>query len=66
MEQKDGKIILITSGIHGGEYPGIQTAIELAQELNPAEVQGALIILHPVNTQAFAKSCGSDSGRRKI
>lgn len=50
---KDGKIILITSGIHGGEYPGIQTAIELAQELNPAEVQGALIILHPVNTQAF-------------
>ncbi len=38
-----------------GEYPGIQTAIELAQELNPAEVQGALIILHPVNTQAFCK-----------
>ena len=50
---KDGKIILITSGIHGGEYPGIQTAIELSQELNPADVQGAIIILHPVNTQAF-------------
>ena len=49
---------MITSGIHGGEYPGIQTAIELSQELNPADVQGAIIILHPVNTQAFAKSCG--------
>lgn len=48
-----GKTVLITSGIHGGEYPGIQTAIELAQELTPQEVHGTLILLHPVNTQAF-------------
>lgn len=54
-----GKIVLITSGIHGGEYPGIQTAIELAQELNPEDVKGILIILHPVNTQAFFKSVAS-------
>ena len=26
----DGPTVLITSGIHGGEYPGIQTAIELS------------------------------------
>lgn len=50
---EDGKTVLITSGIHGGEYPGIQTAIELSQELTPAQVKGAVIILHPVNTQAF-------------
>ncbi len=54
--KQDGKIILITSGIHGGEYPGVQTAIELAQELCAEEIYGALIILHPVNTGAFFKS----------
>ena len=57
--EKDGKIVLITSGIHGGEYPGIQTAIELAQEINPADVRGAVIILHPVNTQAFLQRVAS-------
>lgn len=51
---KDGKTILITGGIHGGEYPGILTAIELAQELDPVNIAGQLIIVHPVNTQAFA------------
>ncbi len=57
--EQDGKTVLITSGIHGGEYPGIQTAIELAQELSPAEVRGAVILLHPVNTQAFLQGVAS-------
>ena len=52
---KDGKIILITSGIHGGEYPGIQTAIELAQRVKSCRGSRGAIILHPVNTQAFCK-----------
>lgn len=49
----EGKTILITGGIHGCEYPAIQTAIELANELNPEEIAGRLMIIHPVNTSAF-------------
>ena len=30
----EGPTVLITSGVHGGEYPGIQTAIELSNELD--------------------------------
>ena len=51
--KKDGKTILITAGIHGCEYPGIQTAIELAREINEEEVAGNIIIIHPVNIEAF-------------
>lgn len=51
--KKDGKTILITAGIHGCEYPCIQTAIELAREINEEEVAGNIIIIHPVNIEAF-------------
>lgn len=50
---KPGKTVVITGGTHGGEYPGIETAIRLAQQLEPAEVSGRLAIVHPVNTTAF-------------
>ncbi|WP_069999801.1 M14 family metallopeptidase [Cellulosilyticum sp. I15G10I2] len=49
----EGKTVLITAGIHGGEYPCIQTAIELAQEIDPMDIAGQIIIIHPVNTSAF-------------
>lgn len=48
-----GKTIVITAGIHGGEYPCIETAIELAQELNPNNIAGRIIIIHPVNWEGF-------------
>ena len=55
---RPGPRILISSGIHGSEYPGIQTAIELAAEIEPEQLQGQLVILHPVNVAAFyEKSC---------
>ncbi|WP_296705962.1 succinylglutamate desuccinylase/aspartoacylase family protein [Algoriphagus sp.] len=50
---KPGKVILITSGVHGGEYPCIETAIQLANEIDPAEVSGSVLIIHPVNPAAF-------------
>ncbi len=50
---KPGKEILITGGVHGGEYPCIETAIRLAQELLPETVSGTILIIHPVNTAAF-------------
>ena len=52
---KEGKSLLITAGVHGGEYPCIKAAIEIAKEINPADVCGNIIIVHPVNVEAFFK-----------
>ncbi|MFI3212368.1 MAG: succinylglutamate desuccinylase/aspartoacylase family protein [Eubacteriales bacterium] len=49
----EGRMVLITSGIHGGEYPSIEAVIELASELQPNEIQGSMIIFHPVNVEGF-------------
>lgn len=48
-----GKKILITGGVHGGEYPCVETAIRLARDLQPTDISGTLVIIHPVNTAAF-------------
>ena len=49
----DGPTLLVTAGIHGGEYPGIAAAMELGGELEPEHLHGFLIMLHPVNIQGF-------------
>ena len=49
----DGPTLLVTAGIHGGEYPGIAAAMELGHSLDPQEIHGSLIMLHPVNIQGF-------------
>ena len=51
--KEDGKVVLLTTGIHGGEYPSIESVLELAQELQPGDITGALVILHPVNVDGF-------------
>jgi len=48
-----GKSMLLTAGVHGGEYPCIETAIQLANELDPTEMKGTILIIHPVNPAAF-------------
>lgn len=49
----DGPTLLITAGIHGGEYPGIAAAMELGRDVQPEDVHGLLIMMHPVNIQGF-------------
>lgn len=51
--KEDGESILIMGGIHSAEYVGIQSAIELARELDPKNVKGKIIILPLVNTNGF-------------
>ena len=51
--EKHGPIVLATAGIHGGEYPGIAAAIELGRDFKPEDISGILILIHPVNIQAF-------------
>jgi predicted deacylase len=51
--KKEGKTVVITGGTHGGEYPGIETAIQLALELDPEDISGQIVITHPMNLPAF-------------
>ena len=49
----DGPTVLVTSGVHGSEYPGIAASMELGRDLDPEEIHGCLILMHPVNVSAF-------------
>jgi predicted deacylase len=51
--KNDGKTVLITAGIHNAEYSGIETAIQLAGEIEPDEICGGLIVIHLVNVSGF-------------
>lgn len=48
-----GPVLWVTAGIHGAEYPSIEAAIQLATELSPHDLHGAVVILPIVNTAAF-------------
>lgn len=52
---KPGKTVLITAGIHSGEYPGIPAAIRIAKEIEPERLTGNLLIMHCVNVSGFWK-----------
>ena len=60
----DGPVVLVTSGVHGSEYPGIAASMELGKELEPEDIHGCLVIMHPVNVSAFwarmAEFCPED------
>jgi predicted deacylase len=51
--KKTGKKVLITGGTHGGEYPGIEASIRLAAQLSPDNINGTVVIVHPLNVPAF-------------
>ncbi len=50
---KEGKTVLICGGIHNAEYVGIQAAMELADELDPADVNGNIVIVRLANRSGF-------------
>lgn len=50
---KEGKTVLITGGIHNAEYVGIQAAIEVAELLDPDQIEGNIIIVNLVNRTGF-------------
>lgn len=50
---KTGKTLLVTAGIHAGEYPGIVAVTHLAREVDASRVQGNIIFMHCVNTSGF-------------
>lgn len=50
--EEEGDTILISAGIHGGEYIGIQTAMELSREIDPSRLKGNIVFLLVANPQA--------------
>lgn len=50
---KPGKTILMTAGMHSGEYPGVPAVIRTAREIDPARVTGNIMLVHCVNTSGF-------------
>jgi predicted deacylase len=48
----DGPTALVTAGVHGDEYEGLVIARRLLAEIEPADLQGRLIIMPGVNWPA--------------
>jgi len=48
-----GPRVSITAGVHGGEYPGIEAAIQTAAGLDPKNVRGQVVVVHIVDVPAF-------------
>ena len=48
-----GKTIVVSAGIHSGEYPGVAACGILSEQIDPLKVNGRIIILHCINTQGF-------------
>ncbi len=57
--EQPGKTVLVTAGVHGGEYVGIQAAIELSRELKIEKTVGTIVILKVLNRPAFEQRKGS-------
>ncbi len=49
----EGQTLLVTAGIHGGEYPSIEAGIRFGSQLNPTEMSGQIIVMSPVSLNAF-------------
>lgn len=51
--RKPGKSLVVTAGVHGCEYVGIEALRSLCMELNPDDISGRVILLPLVNPEGF-------------
>lgn len=51
--KNEGKTLVITAGVHGGEYVGIEASIRLIKELDAEKMYGNIIICPILNTDGF-------------
>lgn len=51
--EESGKTLVITAGVHGCEYVGVQTARKLWKSLKCEEMKGQVIILPLINAEGF-------------
>lgn len=50
---KPGPVLFINAGVHGGEYPAIETVIRLSRALDPLTIAGTVILMPVLNLPAF-------------
>lgn len=50
---RPGPVIFVNAGIHGGEYPAIETVVRLSRSIDASEVSGAIVLMPVVNLPAF-------------
>jgi uncharacterized protein len=50
---REGKVLVVISGVHGDEYEGPRTILELCSTLDPAEMTGDLIAVPVAHPPAF-------------
>ncbi len=48
-----GKTLIVTAGVHGCEYIGIQAVRELSEEIKPDELNGSVIFIPLINENGF-------------
>lgn len=48
-----GPVLFVGAGVHGGEYPAVETVIRLARTLDPAALSGAVVLMPVLNLPAF-------------
>lgn len=51
--EQPGPAVLISAGVHNAEYVGIQSAIELAEELTPEQLTGSVVLIHLMNPTGY-------------
>ena len=51
--EQEGETVLISGGLHNAEYVGIQAAMELADEIDPSQVKGNIIVIRLMNRTGF-------------
>jgi len=52
---KGGPVLALTAGVHGYEYPPILALQRLRKQLEPAQLSGAVIMVHVANIPSFLK-----------
>ena len=50
---RPGRTILISAGVHSGEYPGVAAVIRAAKEMDPEMLSGNILLIHCINTSGF-------------
>jgi predicted deacylase len=50
---RTGKTLVVTAGVHGDEYEGIQAILEISRELDPASMAGDFLAVPVANPPAF-------------
>ena len=51
--QRSGRTLLVTAGMHAGEYNGTPAVIRAARSLDPERMSGRVILIPCVNTSGF-------------